>query len=148
MNKSFALQEFDRQDVFKVVLAILTFGLGWIANNQATVISFAAILIVWLLGLALQRFGYRPGKAGLTIIVFLVALGLALLFQPVIMPARPTWTGDAATFAPALILFVSAFLQIASGVVAYATGVYNILLAQVLEKIPAVSKQLFTRRLA
>ena len=30
------------QDTIKIVLAIMTFGIGWFADNQVTMIAFAA----------------------------------------------------------------------------------------------------------
>ena len=134
--------KFNWQDGLRIVLAVLTFGFGWIADNQATVISFSAVFIVWGIGLAIKKYGYQPTKAVLTIIVFAVALGLSLIFQPILLPMFPGWTGDASTFAPLFLAYMTAFLQIASGVVAYATGVYNILLSHVLEKIPTYTNKL------
>ena len=120
------------KDGLKIVLAVLTFGFGWLADNQTTVISFSAVLIVWLFGIALAKFGYRPGKVGLTLVLFVVAIGLTLTFQPIVLPTFPTWAGDASIFVPLLVAYFIAFLQMAASVVAYATGVYNILLSQVL----------------
>lgn len=139
------ISKLNWKDGFKIVLAVMTFGFGWIADNQATVIAFAAVLIVWLLGLALKYAGFVPNKAGLTIIVFIASIGLTLAFQHVNLPTFPAWTGDASVFFSLLIIYLTAFLQMASGVVAYATGVYNILLAQVLEKIPVVATQFMKR---
>lgn len=129
------------QDGFKIFLAVMTFGAGWIVDNQSTVIAFLAIAIVWFVSLLMKRYQYRPTKANLTIIVFAVSLVLSFWIHPVALPFFPAWTGDAAAYAPLLIAYISGFFQIVSGVVAYATGVYNILLAQVLEKLP-LSKQL------
>ncbi len=130
------------QDGLKIALAVMTFGVGWMANNQTTVISFAAVLIVWLMALTLKQLKFAPTKATLTMIVFAVAIILSLAFQPVALPPFPTWSGDVSAFTPLLIAFFIAFLQMAAGVVAYATGVYNILLSQVLEKIAGASTAL------
>lgn len=133
------MNTFNKKDAFLIVISLMTFGIGWVANNQTTVISYTAIGLVWIFGLILKRYGKRPTKAGLTITVFGVAIVLALLFQPVTLPLFPLWTGDVPGYATLLIAYVAAFLQMASGVVAYATGVYNILLAQVLEKTPTIA---------
>jgi uncharacterized membrane protein (DUF441 family) len=133
------------KDGLKIVLAVMTFGFGWIADNQMTVISFAAVLIVWLLGLALKYFGFTANKVSLTIILFIVALGLSLAFQPVALPSFPSWSGDASVFMALLVAYLASFFQIAAGVVAYATGVYNILMAQVLEKLPPITSRLWRR---
>ena len=124
-------------DALSIIAAIGTFGLGWIADNLATVIAFSAVGLVWLINLGLRHFGWKPSKAGLTVIVFAVALGLSFLSNPAVFPEFPAWSGDASAFAPLLIAYLSALLQVAAGVVSYATGVYNILLAKVLEKLPA-----------
>lgn len=130
-------------DLLSIVGAVGTFGIGWIADNEATVIAFLAIGLVWLIRLVFdwvsKRFGknWKLGKPGLTILVFAVSLVLSFLIKQAVFPDRPVWTGDASTFAPLLIAYISALLQVAAGVVSYATGVYNILLAKVLEKLPS-----------
>lgn len=139
------IENLNWKDGLKIVLAVMTFGFGWIADNQMTVISFAAVLIVWLLGLALKYFGFSANKVSLTIILFIVALGLSLAFQPVALPSFPSWSGDASVFMALLVAYLSSFFQIAAGVVAYATGVYNILMAQVLEKLPPIASRLWRR---
>jgi hypothetical protein len=140
-NKDF----FNWQDGLKIVLAVMTFGIGWFANNQATVIAFSAMLIVWVIRLAMQKYGYKPEKSSLTVILFVVAIGLSFLFSPIALPIFPFWTGDASTYAPLFIAYFIAFLQIAGSVVAYATGVYNILLAQVFDKLPDATARVISR---
>jgi len=136
---------FNKQDAFKVILAVMTFGFGWVANNEATVIAFLAMVIVWAIRLIAKKYKYVPTKAALTITLFFVALGLSLIVTPVMLPFFPAWTGDPSTYALLLITYFSVFLKIAGGVVAYATGVYNILLAQVFDKIPEVAGQAVRR---
>lgn len=135
----------DYIDILKIVLAVMTFGIGWFANNQATVIAYTAMLMVWLIRLAMQKYGYKPSKANLTIILFIVAIGLSVLFSPVALPIFPTWTGDPASYAPLVIAYLGLFLQIAGSVVAYATTVYNILLSQVFEKLPEATGRVIGR---
>lgn len=130
---------YNWNDGLKILLAVMTFGFGWFADNQATVIAFAAMTIVWIVQQAMEKYGYQPKKALLTIVLFVVALVLALLFSPVALPIFPSWNNDIASYTPLLIAYVTAFLSIAGKVVAYATGVYNILLAQVFEKLPDVT---------
>lgn len=132
-------------DGLKIFLAVMTFGIGWFADNQATVIAFSAMLIVWLVRLAMSKTKYKPNKASLTIVLFVVSIGLSLLFSPVALPAVPNWNGDIASYTPLLVIYLTAFLQIAGGVVAYAQGVYNILLAQVFEKLPDVTSRAIHR---
>ena len=137
--------EFNWQDGLKIVLAVMTFGVGWFANNQATVIAYSAMLIVWIIRLFMQKYGYKPEKASLTVVLFVVAIGLSFLFSPVALPLFPFWTGDAASYAPLFIAYLTVFLQIAGSVVAYATGVYNILLSQVFDKLPDATARVIRR---
>lgn len=133
--------QFNWQDGLRILLAVLTFGIGWLADNQATVISFVAMLIVWALGEALKYYGFKPGKAGLTVILFIVAFLLSLLFLPVTWPSLPAWNGDASIYVSALVVFLTAGLQILAKIIAYSMTVYNLLMAQVLDKLPATLKK-------
>lgn len=131
---------FTWQDAFKIVLAIMTFGIGWFADNQTTMIAFAAVAIVWMLGQVakhVEKFKWLAGKGPLTILVFVVSFVLSYLFQPFSVPALPAWAGDAGAYIPLLSAWLSAFFLIVGDAVLYAMTVYNILLARVLEKVPA-----------
>lgn len=124
------------KDGLKIVLSVMTFGIGWLADNQAAVISFLALVIVWLVGLVFEHFKIKLGKAGLTGFVFAIAIILAYVFNPLTFPTLPEWTGDFSTYSPLLIAFLYSVLQAVDMIVAQATGVYNILLAEVLKKLP------------
>lgn len=143
--------QFTWQDAFKILLAVMTFGFGWFADNQLTMIAFAAVLIVWVLGRVAkytERFKWLAGKAPLTILVFVVSFVLSYLFQPFTLPALPAWTGDAGAYIPLFSAWVSSFFLIVGDAVLYAMTVYNVLLARVLEKVPAefASLRLFLSR--
>lgn len=132
--------KFNWKDFGMIVLAVLTFGVGWIANNQATVIAFIAMTIVWFLGWlgkTFPRLEWIKGKAFMTILVFVSAFGLSFFIQPFALPALPAWTGDVATFIPALAAFLSALFANVQSQALFAIGVYNVLLAGVLEKLSA-----------
>lgn len=126
-------------DGFKVLLAVMTFGIGWFANNQTTVIAYAALVLVFLVGAIAKRsekYKWLAGKGPLTIAVFVVSFVLSYLFQPFVLPAAPAWTGDAGTFMPLFSAWLSASISIVGAAVLYAMSVYNVLLAKVLEKLP------------
>ena len=137
--------QFDWQDAFKIVLAVMTFGFGWFADNQTTMIAFAAVGIVWLLGVVAkysERFKWLAGKGPLTILVFIVSFVLSYLFHPFTVSAFPGWTGDAGTYIPLLSAWLSSFFLIIGDAVLYAMTVYNVLLARVLEKVLPVFSNL------
>jgi hypothetical protein len=140
--------KFDWKQIGVIVLAVLTFGVGWIANNQVTIIAFLAMAIVWLLswaGKTWPQLSWIKGKAFLTGLVFLAAFGLSFFIQPFALPTFPSWTGDVATFVPLLAVFLTAFFTGIQAQVLFAIGVYNILLSQVLDKLSTGMTAAFLR---
>lgn len=130
---------FNYVDGFKILLAVMTFGFGWFADNQATMIAYAAVLIVWILGEAAKRIpslNWIKGKGPLTVAIFVVSFILAYLFQPFVLPTLPGWTGDAGSYVPLLSVWLQAFFAIVGAAVTFAMSIYNMLLAQILEKLP------------
>ena len=139
-------QVFTWQDGMKIVLAVMTFGIGWFAENQTTVIAYAAIILVWLFGVVAkqsERFAWLRGKGPLTVLIFIVAFVISYLFQPFALPAFPSWTGDAGTFVPLFSAWISGTFSIVGSAVVFAMSVYNILLARLLEKMPDLIGQFF-----
>ncbi len=137
--------QFNWQDGLKILLAVVTFGFGWFADNQTTVIAYAAVLVVWLLGVVAkysERFKWLAGKGPLTVLVFVVSFVLSYLFHPFVLPVFPGWTGDAGTYVPLLSAWISSFFLVIGDAVLYAMTVYNLLLARILEKIPSAFSQL------
>ena len=132
--------KFSWKDLGLVALAVLTFGIGWIASNQAAVIAVLAMAIVWFLswlGKVFPQLAWIQGKAFLTILVFVAAFLLSLLIQPFVFPIWPMWTGDVATYVPLLAAFLAVFFAGFQTQVLFAIGIYNVLLAQVLDKLSA-----------
>ncbi len=137
MNKTPTV--FNWQDGMKIVLAIMAFGIGWFADNQATVIAYAAVGIVWIvtvIGKENKDLAWLKGKGPLTILVFVVAFIVSYLFQPFSLPAFPSWTGDAGSYVPIFSTWIGLVFSIVGNSVVMAMSVYNVLLAKVLEKIP------------
>lgn len=131
-NKSFTWQ-----DVLKIVLAVMTFGIGWFADNQVTMIAFSATVIVWLISYLTKlsaTFAWLKGKGPLTAMVFLVSFVLSYLFQPFALPEIPLWTGDFGTYIPMISKWVSGFFAIIAPAVTFAMTIYNLLLAQIYER--------------
>lgn len=140
-----AQKTFNWQDGLKIILAVMTFGIGWFADNQVTVIAYAAVLLVWLFGVIAKQnkdFEWLRGKGPLTVLVFIIAFVISYLFQPFTLPIFPSWTGDAGTFMPIFSAWISAVFAIVGNAVVFAMSVYNLLLAQVLEKAPDLIGQL------
>lgn len=143
MNQKITL---NWQDGLKILLAVLTFGFGWFSDNQSTVVAYAAVLIVWLLGTlsqASERFKWLKGKGPLTVLVFLVSFALAFLFEPFTLPLPPGWSGDVGSYFPLISVWLSSIFSIIGNSVVVAMSVYNLLLSHVLEKMPDVVSNWF-----
>ena len=130
---------FNWQDGLKILLAVMTFGFGWFADNQVTVIAYASVLIVFVVGEVAKKIpslNWLKGKGPLTVTVFVVSFILAYIFQPFILPSLPGWTGDAGSYIPLLSGWLQAFFAIVGAAVTFSMSIYNVLLAQILEKLP------------
>lgn len=131
---------FNWQDGLKILLAVMTFGFGWFADNQATVIAYAAVVIVFLISEVAKRIPsmtWLKGKGPLTVTIFVVSFILAYVFHPFSLPSLPGWTGDAGSYIPLLSGWLQGFFAIVGAAVTFAMSIYNVLLAQILEKLPA-----------
>lgn len=127
--------KFSGKDALAVTLALLTMGLGWMADNQSTVMAVSVLVIVWLVNEAWKRTGEKLGKRWLTVLTFGFSIAMSLIFRPVLVPEFPAYAGDAQVFAQAVVAWGGTILALASGIVAYATTLYNTLLAEVLTKV-------------
>lgn len=126
---------FNWKDLLLVLVAVFIGGAGWTQDSQAVVITAIAIGVTWLLGWLLKKFNYKPGKLILTAFLFVIALGLSVLFQPFAVPAFPALGEDFAAWVPLFIAYLGAWVTLAGPTVSNATLIYNILLAKVLEKM-------------
>ena len=88
---------------------------------QLFVIGLVATLVAQVLKILFSRWGWRPGKAGITLIAFVLSMGLAVAFN---VPELPSAV-DPMEFAKALI-------SAASTIMGPATIIYNLLLEKLL----------------
>lgn len=138
------MKKFSGRDGFAVVLSLLTIGAGWMVDNRSTVMAVSVLVVVWIVNEVYKRTGQPLGKRWLTVAVFGLSVVLSVIFKPVLVPSFPVFDGNPDLFAQALITWGAAILALASGIVTYATTLYNTLLAEVLTKIgDVVSEKLF-----
>ncbi len=128
------LEKIEWRDAAKIVLALIASGFAWTAENQAGVISLVAMLLVWGFSYFAKNAGWRVGKVELTGFLFVVSVGLSILFQPIVFPAFPAWGGDVVGFISAILTWAGAVVALGGQVFVWATANYNLLLAKVLEK--------------
>jgi len=130
--------EFNWKDASKIVATLVITGFVWTVDNQLAVLSLAAMVIVWgVKSYALQT-GKQVGKVGLTATLLALSIVFALIFQPVTVMGFPTFDGDMVAFINAVFGWLGTLLLIGKETFAIATGLYNILLADVLKKLEPV----------
>jgi len=140
--------KFNWMDAVKIIGAFLAFGIGWFADNQTTMIAFAASALVWLIGYLATlspKFSWLKGKGPLTVAVFIVSFILAYLFQPFMLSTPPAWSGDVGSYFPLISVWLSDVLDIVGAAVVFAMSIYNLLLAQVYEKAGDVLTHLLAK---
>lgn len=127
--------KFDTTAITKTVGGVLVLLAAWAVDNQSAVITVIALIVVWAINVAFKYFNRKVGTAWLTTALYVIAITLALLFSPVALPAFPVFDGDPTIYSTALVDFAAALLSLATPTVASATGIYNILLKNVFDKI-------------
>lgn len=105
--------------------------------EQIMLIGFIATALTLGLKLLAQYFKYVPGRAPLTIVLYVVSLILGGLWTGVYLPVFPPFV-DPVTFVAAVLQYVSALLALAAPVVGVATLIYNLLYEKVV--VPAVNR--------
>jgi hypothetical protein len=105
--------------------------------EQIMLIGFIATVVTLALKLMAQYFGYVPGRAPLTVALYVVSLVLGGTWSGIFLPTFPPFV-DPVTFVSAALQFVADLLTMAAPVVGIATLIYNILYEKVV--VPAVIK--------
>ena len=123
--------------VLQIFFALAISGFVWTQDNQLAVLTLAAMVIVWGIQFAGNKWNWHPGKTWLTVILLGVSVLFSILFQPVTLPALPIYSGDVIAFVGAILIYAGGLLALGSKVFALATGLYNILLAKVTEDLSA-----------
>ncbi len=131
------MEKFDWKNLLYILVTVIIGGAAWTEDSRMVVIVTASIAIVWIVRWTSRAFGWswQPGKRGLTALLFAVSLGLSFLFTPVAFPSFPPFGQDFSAWLPAFVAYLGALVSIVAPVVSGATLIYNILLAQVLDKL-------------
>lgn len=127
--------KFDKTALTKTVGGVLVLLAAWAVDNQSAVITVIALVVVWAINVAFKYYNRKIGTAFLTTSLYVIAVVLALLFSPVGLPPFPVFDGDPQLYSTALVDFAAVILSLAAPTVASATGIYNILLKNIFDKI-------------
>jgi hypothetical protein len=123
------------KDALAIAAALALTGLGWAAKHPEAALSLVAVALIWIINFLFRWKKIILHKAWLTTFLFFIALVLSAIFNPTLLPAWPVLSGDAQQIASAFYGWIGALIISAGPIVAYTTGIYNILLARVLDKL-------------
>lgn len=133
--------EFNWKDALKVIATLVITGFVWTVDNQMALISLGAMAIVWGVKFYALQTGKQIGKVGLTGILLALSILFALIFQPVTVMGFPVFDGDTINYVNAVFGWLGALLLLGKETFAIATGIYNILLSDVLKKLEPAQPQ-------
>jgi hypothetical protein len=124
------MKKFSIGDLLAVLGALVLTGLGWAVGHPEAVISLVAVILIWVVNFLFTWKGIKLSKTWLTGILFVVSLGLTALFKLELFPIWPSPSTP-----EAIAAWLTSLITYAGPIVAYATGLYNIILSKVLEKL-------------
>jgi cytochrome bd-type quinol oxidase subunit 2 len=104
-------------------------------------LSVISSVVVFLLKLVFKNRGKAVPVWVYSILLYVVSLGLAVVFFPVQLPPFPPFS-DLASGLAALLTFLGELIPVLSAVVGAATTIYQILLKKVLEGLGDAIKSL------
>lgn len=122
------------QIVFQVILSILTFGVTWAINNQAAVVTAAAIIIVYLINAFAKLRNVKLGSGWLTVILYIVAMVLAYFFNPTALPAFGPVPSDPALLINAVLAYIPLLIAMLTPYAGAAMAIYNMLAKSILDQ--------------
>jgi hypothetical protein len=129
------MQSIKSLDWKAIAAALAALGIVTSADPQLAAISIAGMMIVTLLNFLARSFGVRVTAGWLTIFLYAVSTGIAVLLNPVSVPAWPVYAGDPAVYLLTIVEFVENTAPIATSITAAATLVYNALKPLVWDKV-------------
>ena len=118
-----------------IVAALAALGIITTADPMLAAISIAGMLIVTLLNFLARTYGIQIGAGWLSIILYIVSTILAILIEPIILPAFPAYAGDPSIYANAIADFIQGTAPLAGAITAAATLIYNALKPLVWDKV-------------
>jgi len=104
--------------------------------DQIFVLGLVSSAIVWLINFGVKRgLDVQLGRGWLTVVLFVVAIPLAWVFDPQVFPMLPLFTGDVGSDAGLIVKYIGDISSLLAQVVGSATAVYNIVLKKVMDGI-------------
>jgi hypothetical protein len=103
--------------------------------TQIALIGVIVSLLAQGIKLAAAKFKVTISRPVVSVVVLVVALVLAWIWNPPAMPAFPALTGDPAALAVAITSFLVALIQLAAYILGIAFFIYNTILSKLFEAL-------------
>ena len=97
------------------------------------ILGILSSVIVWVLREAFIKKGQEVPLWVYNIVLGAVALGLSVVFAPVVIPPFPSHDGSLLGILSAILVFVGALLPVLVAVVGFAKIIYEVILRKVLD---------------
>lgn len=122
------------QNAIRVFLTVLVLGGSYAVNNKAAIIMAVAVLLTYACKWVGSSFGWKPSRGVLTGFLFLVSLGLAIAFEPNLVPVL-VLPADSTQNGAVFILYLSQLAGAATPIVGAATLIYNLLVKDISDNL-------------
>lgn len=100
--------------------------------DQVFVIGFVSSVLVYLINFGVKKgLDVSIGRGWLTVMLFVISIPLAWLFDPQVLPGWPTWGADISVNAGRIVDYIGEMVGILAQVVGAATAIYNLILKKV-----------------
>lgn len=106
-----------------------------LSSENVIVIGLVAAVLVQGIKLAAAKLQKPIGRKAITVIIFVIAVVLAFIWFTPVVPAFPVVGEDPLVFAIAILAWLAQLIALASAVLGVATGIYNLLLEKVFDKL-------------
>jgi len=103
--------------------------------NLVMLIGFIALILAQIVKIVFAKLNKPIHRGWITVITYIVSFVVAALWNIPSFPALPVVAGDPSIVVSAVLAYAGEILAIVSGVVGFATLIYNVLLERVFERL-------------
>ena len=103
-----------------------------LVSGQMVLIGLIATVLTFILNFVFERNGTHLGRRWITVILFVIAIVLSVIWYTPDLPAFPDFTGcEANVCVDIAMAFLQAWIAVAMVVIAWAKVIYNVLMEKV-----------------
>ncbi len=126
------IKKFDWKSITAALFAL---GIVSTQDSMLAAISLTATVLVMVLNAFAGSFKVVLNRSWLTVVLYFVALFLAVAFQPQSLPAWPVWGGEPSLYGELIAAWLVAAAPLAGLITGSATVIYNVLLPLVIDPL-------------